>query len=68
MVDSAIAQDTDCIVMGLRGVPESTLNALNVLQNVPEDHFVANLEDARETAKRILERRQSPEPEDVASE
>ena len=68
MVDSAIVQDTDCIVMGLRGMPESTLNALNVLQDVPEEHFVANLEDAREAAKRILEVRQSPEPEDGASE
>ena len=54
MIDAAIAQDTECIVMGLRGLPETTLRALNVVQRVPADRFVATLDDARETAKRIL--------------
>ncbi len=54
MIDAAIAQDTECIVMGLKGLPETTLRALNVLQRVPADRFVANLDEAREIAKRIL--------------
>ena len=54
MIDAAIAQDTECIVMGLKGLPETTLRALNVVQRVPADRFVATLDEARETAKRIL--------------
>ena len=54
MIDAAIAQDTECIVMGLRGLPETTLRALNVVQRVPADRFVATLDEARETAKRVL--------------
>ncbi len=54
LVGSAIAQDTKCIVMGLNGRPADTLKALNVLRQVPEDCFANNLDEARETAKRIL--------------
>ena len=56
LIDAALAQDTECIVMGLSGPPATTLQTLNVLQRVPADHFVATLDEARETAKRILER------------
>ena len=55
LIDTAIAEDTECIVMGLTGPPAATLQTLNVLRRVPPDHFVATLDDARETAKRILE-------------
>ena len=55
LMDTAIAEDTECIVMGLAGPPAATLQTLNVLRRVPPDHFVATLDDARETAKRILE-------------
>ena len=55
LIDTAIAEDTECIVMGLAGPPATTLQTLNVLRRVPPDHFVATLDDARETAKRILE-------------
>ena len=54
MIDTAIAEDTECIIMGLRGASAVSLQSLNVLQRVPEDHFVATLDEARETAKRIL--------------
>ena len=54
MIDTAMAEDTECIIMGLRGEPAVSLQSLNVLQRVPEDHFVATLDEARETAKRIL--------------
>ena len=54
LIDVAMDEDTDCIVMGLEGRPAITLIALNVLKRVPEDHFVETLDDAREIAKRIL--------------
>ena len=54
LVDSAIAQDTKVIVMGLTGLPADTLKALNVLRQVPEDDFADNMDDAREAAKLIL--------------
>ena len=54
MVDVAHDQETECIVMGLRGRPAVIMQALNVLRRVPEDHFVADIDEARETAKGIL--------------
>ena len=54
MIDSAAAQDTECIVVGLSGAPAETLQALNVLDGVPEDHVVANLDEAREVARGLL--------------
>ena len=54
MIDVAMAEDTGCIVMGLEGMPETTLKALNVLKDVPEDQFVKTLDEAREVAKRML--------------
>ena len=54
MIDSAIHQDTECIVVGLSGPPATTIHALNVLDSVPEDHDVATLDEAREIARRIL--------------
>ena len=55
MIDVAIAENTDVIVMGLEGMPETTLKALNVLKEVPEDRFVENQDEAREVARRLLE-------------
>ena len=54
LVDVAIAEDTECIVMGLDGQPAATLQGLNVLKRVPKEHFVANMDEAREAAERIL--------------
>ena len=54
MIDSAIDQDTVCIVVGLSGSPAATINALNVLDSVPEGHEVATLDEARELAREIL--------------
>ena len=54
MIDSAIHQDTECIVVGLSGPPATTIHALNVLDSVPEGHEVATLDEAREIARRIL--------------
>ena len=55
LIDSAIADDTECIVMGLDGLPAATLQGLNVLQHVPEDNVVKTLDEARETATRLLD-------------
>ena len=54
LIDSALDEDTGCIVMALEGRPAVTLRALNVLRRVPEDQFVNSLEEARDTARRML--------------
>ena len=54
LIDTATAQDTECIVMGLSGSPSSTLLALNALRYVPEDRFVTTVDEARVIANRIL--------------
>ncbi len=56
LIDSAIEEDTECIVMGLAGIPATTLKALNALRRVPDEHFTDTLDDAREVARGILER------------
>ena len=55
MIDTARAEDTECIVMGLSGHPAENLDALNVLQHVPEDHFAETIDDARGIAKGLLQ-------------
>ena len=54
LVDVAIEENIECIVMGLRGLPGSNLRALGVLRRVPEDRFVENLDEARVIARRLL--------------
>ena len=54
LIDVAMDEDTDCIVMGLAGRPAITLNALNVLKRVPDDHIVDTLDEAREISKQLL--------------
>ena len=55
LIDTAMANEIGCIVMGLAGSPAVTLQALDALQPIPADHFVATLDEAREIARRILE-------------
>ncbi|MXW62521.1 MAG: SulP family inorganic anion transporter [Acidimicrobiaceae bacterium] len=54
LVDAAIVSDTECIVMGLSGMASTSVEALDVLRRVPEDHFVDDLDGARAVARRIL--------------
>ena len=54
LIDVAMDEDTECIVMGLAGRPATTLYALNVLRRVPEDHIVETLDEAREISKQLL--------------
>ena len=56
LIDTAISENTECIVMGLSDQPANSLRALNVLRLVPENHFVETLDGAREIAKQILDR------------
>ena len=54
MIDVAMDEDTEPIVMGLSGSVERNLRALNTLHRVPADRFVTNRDEAREVAERIL--------------
>ena len=55
LVDTAAAEDTECIVMHLSGSVRSTLNSLNVFKDVPKDRFVDSLDEARVLAKALLD-------------
>ena len=55
LIDTAKEEDTECIVVGLAGPPARTLQALNVLQHVPADRIIGTRDEARETARRILD-------------
>ena len=54
LVDAAIVSETECIVMGLSGLVSTSVEALDVLRRVPDDHFVDDLDGARVVARRIL--------------
>ena len=55
LVETALTQDTPCIVMGLSGTPAQNLHALDVLKRVPADRMVGTWDEAREIALRLLE-------------
>ena len=57
LIDSAIAEDTECIVMSLEGQAAAVIGSLDALRRVPAERVVATMEEARETASRILESR-----------
>ncbi len=54
LIDTAFLQDTHCIVMGLSGMPARNLSALDILKRVPQDQIVGTMDEARETASRLL--------------
>ena len=54
LIDTAIFQDVECIVMGLSGMPARNLIALDILKRVPDDQIVGTMDEARETAARLL--------------
>ena len=57
LVDTAMLQNTDCVVMGLSGMPRRTILALNVLKRVPESRIVRTWDEARDTAWALLTRK-----------
>ncbi len=54
LMDIAVQEKTGFIVMGLTGDAADTLRAFDVLRDAPEGCIVKNLEEARESAKKIL--------------
>ncbi len=46
---------TECVVMGLSGSVEKTLGTLDILRDVPEDRVVETLDEARQTARALLD-------------
>ena len=54
LADTARDADTQCIVMGMSGMTGTSLHALNVLREIPEDHFVESLDEAKVIARRLL--------------
>ncbi len=57
LIENAASEDTDCVVMGLNEQPARTLDALNVLDAVPQEQIVETMDAARDVAWEILERR-----------
>ena len=55
LIDTAIAEDTEVVVMGLTGPALQTVEALDVLERVPDDRLAANLDEARPIARRLLD-------------
>ena len=62
LIDAAIAEDTECIVMGLGGGPAAVIHGLDALDRMPQDRIVATMNDAREIAKRLLDPQDTQEP------
>ncbi len=54
LADTARDADTQCIVMGMSGMAGTSLHALNVLREIPDENFVENLDEARIVARRLL--------------
>ena len=55
LVDTAIVQNTHCVVMGLSGMPRRTIVALDVLKRVPQDQIVRTWDEARDVAGQLLD-------------
>ena len=54
LIDVAAEEHTSCIVLGLSGAVADTLNALDILHDVPDGQVVDTLDDARRTARDLL--------------
>ena len=54
LMDIAREERTEFVVMGLSGSVAETLEALDVLRQVPESQIVATLDEARQAAKDLL--------------
>ncbi|MCY4128788.1 MAG: SulP family inorganic anion transporter [Gammaproteobacteria bacterium] len=52
----AASERTDVIIVGLSNSIRSLFEALNVLKNVPDNHIVSQIEDARSLAQDLLDR------------
>ena len=55
LLATAAREDTECIVMGLAGKVARMLHTLDILRDLPEEHVVETMEEARGVAIRLLE-------------
>ena len=56
LIDAAIEQDTDCVVVGLSGGPADTLESLRALKEIPADRFATDISQAQSIAVGLLNR------------
>ena len=61
LLETATATDTEVILLGLDGAPATSLQALDVLEQVPQDRIVGSQDEARALARRLLAERPSHE-------
>ncbi len=61
LVQAAIDNDTDCIVLGLSGDVAKILESLEVFRRVPAGHFVDSLDEAKRLSKHLLHERSADE-------
>ena len=54
LADTARDADTQCIVLGMSGMTDTSVHALDVLREIPEENFVEDLDEARIVARRLL--------------
>ena len=54
LIDVAVEEKTECIIMGTADLPLGSLQALDVLHQVPADRFVRDLDEARALAEQLL--------------
>ena len=54
LIETASGYNTQCIIMGLQGMPAQNLQGLNVLKRVPAGQIVENRDQARAVAARLL--------------
>ena len=52
MLEIALAEDTECIIMGLQGLAESSFNALDVLKPAPQSRL-AGIRTRRGEPRRV---------------
>ena len=57
IIQTALDQDTVCIIFGLSEEVSTLLNSLMIFHRVPEEYFVSNLNEAKQLSKRILDER-----------
>ena len=55
LADTARDADTQCIVLGMSSMTDTSVYALNVLREIPEENFVEDLDEARIVARRLLD-------------
>lgn len=57
LVQSAIDDDTACVVLGLSGDVAKVLRSLKIFHRVPDGHFVDSLDEAKQLSKHLLHER-----------